>query len=89
MITLESMSRQKGADIMEKIIDLKMSIFELSRMHPEFVETMRELGFENITDPKMLNTAGRFMTVEKGAAMKNISLEKIRQTLEDKGFQVR
>jgi hypothetical protein len=37
----------------------------------------------------MLNTAGRFMTVEKGAAMKNISLEKIRQTLEDKGFQVR
>jgi hypothetical protein len=30
---------------------------------------MNELGFESIGNPAMLNTAGRFMTIPKGAAM--------------------
>jgi uncharacterized lipoprotein YehR (DUF1307 family) len=37
----------------------------------------------------MLNTAGRFMTIPKGAAMKSISMDKIEQMLKEKGYTVR
>jgi hypothetical protein len=36
----------------------------------------------------MLKTAGRFMTVPKGARMKGIPLEKIKEAFERKGFEV-
>jgi len=73
---------------MDKKIDLKKTVFELSQLHPEFLETMKELGFHDITNPAMLKTAGRFMTVPKGARMKGIPLEKIQAAFERKGFEV-
>jgi methylmalonyl-CoA mutase cobalamin-binding subunit len=36
----------------------------------------------------MLATAGRFMTIPKGAAMRNIGMDTIRQTLKEYGFEV-
>lgn len=74
---------------MPREIDLKKSVYELSREHPEIVGIMKELGFESITNEGMLNTAGRFMTIPKGAAMKNISLDKIKQVLQDVGYIVK
>ena len=38
--------------------------------------------------PGMLNTAGRIMTLEKGAKMKKISIEEIKKKLEEKGYQL-
>ena len=73
---------------MDKKIDLKKTVFELSQLHPEFLETMKELGFHDITNPAMLKTAGRFMTVPKGARMKGVPLEKIKEAFERKGFEV-
>lgn len=73
---------------MDKKIDLKKTVFELSQLHPEFLETMKELGFHDITNPAMLKTAGRFMTVPKGARMKGSPLEKIKEAFERKGFEV-
>lgn len=73
---------------MDKKIDLKKTVFELSQLHPEFLETMKELGFHDISNPAMLKTAGRFMTVPKGARMKGIPLEKIKEAFERKGFEV-
>lgn len=73
---------------MDKKIDLKKTVFELSQLHPEFLETMKELGFHDITNPAMLKTAGRFMTVPKGARLKGIPLEKIKEAFERKGFEV-
>lgn len=74
---------------MPKEIDLKKSVYELSREHPEIVGIMKELGFESIANEGMLNTAGRFMTIPKGAAMKNISLDKIKQVFQDIGYIVK
>lgn len=74
---------------MEKIIDLKETVQSLSKMYPEFPAIMQELGFENIADPKMIATVGRFMTLEKGAVMKKISLEQIRHVFEAHGFQIK
>ncbi len=74
---------------MSREIDLKKTIYELSRENPEIVNIMKELGFESIANEGMLNTAGRFMTIPKGAAMKSISLEKIKQVFESKGYIIK
>lgn len=36
----------------------------------------------------MINTAGRFMTIKKGAAMKRIEIDLIKRTLFEKGYKV-
>lgn len=73
---------------MEKIIDLRKSVYELCKDNPEIMDIMRELGFDNITTPGMLNTAGRFMTIPKGAKMKRIGLEHVIGVFRDKGYAV-
>jgi hypothetical protein len=73
---------------MNKTIDFKKSIYEICNENPEVINIMKELGFENISNPAMLNTAGRFMTIPKGAAMKKINLDHIRENLISKGFHI-
>lgn len=82
------MFKVKGDDIVEKTIDLSRSIRDLCKDYPEVAEIMKGLGFQDITKPGMLNTAGRFMTIPKGAAMKGISLDNIKSTFEKNGFLV-
>ena len=74
---------------MDKIIDMKETVQSLSKRFPEFPAIMQELGFESIADPKMIATVGRFMTIEKGAAMKNIPMDQIRKVFEAHGFQLK
>ena len=74
---------------MSREIDLSKTVYELSREYPEIVDIMKELGFESITNEGMLNTAGRFMTIPKGAAMKGISMEKISRAFESKGYSIK
>ena len=74
---------------MSREIDMKKTIYELSQENPEIVNIMKELGFESIANEGMLSTAGRFMTIPKGAAMKSISLEKIKQVFESKGYTIK
>lgn len=73
---------------MEKIIDLSRSIHDICSHYPDVAEIMQELGFTDITKPGMLNTAGRFMTLPKGAAMKGISLDKIKEAFEKYGYKL-
>lgn len=49
---------------------------------------MKELGFDSITNTAMLNTAGRIMTIPKGAAMKKIDMEIIEKVFEARGFDL-
>ena len=73
---------------MEKIIDLNKTVYELVQEHPELVEIMAELGFASITNPAMLKTAGRIMTLPKGAAMEGKDLEEIKVELTKRGYTV-
>jgi hypothetical protein len=72
----------------EKTIDLSRSLHDICGEYPQVIDIMRELGFRDITKPGMLNTAGRFMTIPKGAAMKGISLDIIRDTFKKEGFEL-
>lgn len=73
---------------MEKIIDFRKNVAELCKAYPELKEIMAELGFKDILKPLALQTMGRMMTIPKGAAIKEIPLEKIVETLRQHGFQV-
>lgn len=73
---------------MEKQIDLKKSVYELVKTYPELKTTLVELGFKDIVLPGMLETAGRIMTIEKGAKMKQFDIKDIIKKLEDKGYKV-
>ncbi len=74
---------------MDKSIDFSKSVFELCKENPEIAIIMQELGFKEITQPGMLNTAGRFMTIPKGAAMKGISMDKIKEAFASKGYEIK
>jgi hypothetical protein len=69
-------------------ISINTSVYTLSQKYPEIVGIMKECGFENITQPGMLYTAGRLMTIEKGAKMKGISLELIQENFKKHGFEI-
>ena len=73
---------------MDKVVDLTMTVYDISQVYPEIIDILKELGFKDIVKPGMLQTAGRFMTIPKGAAMKNISLEHIKLVLGEKGYIV-
>ncbi len=72
----------------EKKIDLSLTVYELCRENSETAEILKNLGFTDITKPGMLQTAGRFMTVPKGAEMKHIDLALIRRAFEERGYKV-
>ena len=66
---------------MSKILDLNKPVFELAKEYPDFIEIFAGLGFKDIKNPVMLNSMGRFITINKGAEMKGIPLEKIKEVL--------
>lgn len=73
---------------MTKTIDFNRTIFELSKEDPEIIVIMEELGFEDIGKPGMLNTAGRVMTIYKGARMRNLNIDLIKRVFQDKGYEI-
>lgn len=73
---------------MGKQIDISKSVYEICTENPDIIDIMKSLGFESITNPGMLSTAGRFMTLSKGAAMKNISMNKIKEEFAKKGYEI-
>lgn len=74
---------------MEKEIDLSKSVYELCKDNNEILEIMKELGFKDIANPAMLNTAGRFMTIPKGAVMKGIELGRIKEEFGKRGYSIK
>jgi selenophosphate synthetase-related protein len=72
-----------------KVIDLSKTVYELCNNNPEIPSVLKELGFKDITNPGMLNTAGRFMTIPKGAAMKKIPIETIKESFINHGYKIK
>ena len=72
----------------EKTLDLSKTIYELHREDPAIVEVMKEAGFTEIASPLMRTTAGRVMTIPKGAKMRGIPLEKVLELFRSRGYSV-
>ena len=71
-----------------KQLDLKMTVAELIQAYPELREILNEIGFSKILNPMALKAMGNIMTLPRGAAVRNIPMEKIINTLEAYGFSI-
>jgi hypothetical protein len=71
-----------------KTLDLAQSVHTLCTQNEGLADILKQLGFTDITKPGMLATAGRFMTIPKGAALKKIDLEVIKSMLTEHGYRV-
>ena len=72
----------------EKVVDFNKTVFELCSADPNIANILAEIGFTDILKPGMLKTAGRFMTIPKGAAMKKIDLEYVKEQFAGRGYDV-
>lgn len=70
----------------DKVVDLNRTVYELCYADPEIAGILREAGFSDVTKPGMLNTAGRFMTIPKGATMKRIDLQVVKRLFSEHGY---
>ncbi len=73
----------------DKILDLNKTVYELCTADSGIAKILAEVGFVDITKPGMLATAGRFMTIPKGAALKKISLETVKEVFIAHGYQIK
>jgi hypothetical protein len=56
--------------------------------YPDVKDILFELGFKDIVKPGMLQTVGRFMTIQKGAELKNIAFPLIKETFNLHGYEI-
>lgn len=70
-------------------IDLNKTVYDLCKEYPDVKNILAELGFSDITKPGMLETAGRFMTIQKGSQAKGIDLEKIKHEFIKRGYEIK
>lgn len=74
--------------MMTKQINFHHTVYDLTNQYPEIIPILKNLGFENITKPNMLQTAGRIMTIPKGCRMKGISLDGVKEAFQNNGFHI-
>ena len=67
-------------------IDLNETVYTLCTNYPDLIEILSGLGFTDITKPGMLQSAGRFMTPVKGAALKHIAIHEMITALAARGY---
>lgn len=73
----------------DKTIDLSKTVHQLCSADPAIKEILAEAGFHDILKPGMLETAGRFMTIPKGAKAKGIDLESVKKLFAERGYTVK
>lgn len=73
----------------EKVIDLNKSMYEICSKDPDAAALLAEAGFRDIVRPGMLLTAGKLLTVPKGAACKGISLKTVVEKFLRHGYKIR
>lgn len=71
---------------MEKIISLTESVHEICSKYPEAKEILVSLGFKEITNPILFNTAARKMTIPKACKLKSLNLEEVKSEFSKAGF---
>lgn len=72
-----------------KEISLKDTVYETVTKYPEVREVIISLGFAPLRDDKMLQTAGRMMTLGRAAKQFGLTYETIIQTMEANGFTLK
>jgi len=75
--------------MVEKVVDLNKSIYDLCNDNPEIIELLVKLGFSDVANPTIRNTAGRVMTLQKGAVMKKKNINTIKEFFIQHGYKIK
>jgi hypothetical protein len=67
-------------------ININTPIYNLIKEYPEIKDIMISLGFKNITNPVMLNTAGKVMNLKSGSKLMKIDLKLIQEKFLEHNF---
>jgi len=70
-------------------IDFTKTVYELCKDNEEIAKIMEDLGFKEITKPNMLNTVGRYMTITKGARMRGLNMDDIKNEFIKRGYEIK
>jgi len=73
----------------DKTVDLSKTVHQLCTADPAIKDILADAGFIDILKPGMLETAGRFMTIPKGAKAKGLDFEAVKQLFKDRGYIVK
>ncbi len=71
-----------------KIIDKSKSVYLLTQEQPELIALLYDLGFTEIKNPIVRKTVGKYMTLERGAKMKNIPWDTVVKGLHKAGYEI-
>lgn len=69
-----------------KNISINEPVASLVEKYPDLKSILKDIGFSEITNPLALSSVGKFISIKKGAGIKNIDLTLIRDKLQDAGF---
>ncbi len=69
-----------------KKINLNIPVKRAVQEYPEIIDILVSVGLKNITNPAMLNTVGRFVSIKEGAKMRNVALDLIKEKLTENNF---
>ena len=72
-----------------KEISLNDTVYNLVKQYPEIRELIISLGFEPLRSDKMLNTAGRIMTIGKALKRNDVPEELFVEPLAKNGYSVK
>jgi len=72
-----------------KEIDLKKSVYELTKTYPELIDMLKELGFLGLANPVVRRTVGRVTTLPQGCEKQGKDLNEVIKKLEEAGFTVK
>ena len=71
-----------------KNINLDEPVASLIEKFPNLKNILKDLGFTEITNPIALSTVGKMVSIKKGAKIKNIDLDLIKEKLREEGFNL-
>jgi hypothetical protein len=69
-----------------EIININDKLHDITNRYPDVIGVMVDLGFKDIVKPGMLQSVGRFMTIKKGAELKDIDIRIIKRLFYENGF---
>lgn len=69
------------------LLKYDQTVFELIEKYPEIKEALIEVGLDGVTNPLLLKTAGKKMTIVTGAKTKKIPWEKVVEVFNHHGFK--
>lgn len=70
-------------------IDLNEKIIVLVKKDEKIKDILSELGFSEITKPGMIQTVGRFMSINQGSSLRKIDIKVIKERFKSYGYQIK